>query len=554
MGEPQTIPLKVSGRIVEPLRFLIRKKPRQGSLGEVRRTGPKTAEVLYTPAPGAKVGEDFFTYAVQSVDSPVSAPARIDIDLSLRPAVLEYPRNLDFGAVPLGDSARLDILVSNTGGKAAALQIRANPPWTLAETPPDGIKGGGQAVIGLIFEPGASGDFSERLPLTTEGGDFIVLRASSQGAFSWPSQGLIIATEARSHSGHSIPFTNLTGTDRIIEFEWPQGVEAPKHVEISANSTVPVPMALENVPPSFSFAGPVAFRSGNFTASFPLAVRPAPANLVFEPPEALDLGEMPVNGTARGKLLVSNTGGLPAGLRMEKPQQLAIRPDPSGVLIGPGDTVEFEISVNPSKPGNFSLALHLAPPDGAWHSLKVHYSVRAPQPVKNLLRIPAMTPKSEAAPEPLADIPLVEKCVLVDSTFHSVTISWKVPSPDIKEFFIERRGIRPGEGGAPVEEWTRWEPVNIEISGATATARFRKLPAGTFWHVRIRSVDDQDRVTAPPRGFFRIATQPLPPLLPDWFWWVAMPVALALLYRLWKKIRASRVENLDARIENLGPS
>jgi hypothetical protein len=95
--------------------------------------------------------------------------------------------------------------------------------------------------------------------------------------------------------------------------------------------------------------------------------------------------------------------------------------------------------------------------------------------------------------------------------------------------------------------------VEVLISGDEATAHFRKLAPGTFWHVRIRSVDDQDRVTAPPRGFFRIATQPLPPLLPDWFWWVAVPSALTLLYRLWKKFRASRVENLDARIENLGP-
>jgi len=32
-----------------------------------------------------------------------------------------------------------------------------------------------------------------------------------------------------------------------------------------------------------------------------------------------------------------------------------------------------------------------------------------------------------------------------------------------------------------------------------------------------------------------------------------VPSALTLLYRLWKKFRAPRVENLDARIENLGP-
>jgi len=537
------IVLQASGRIEEPLEFLIRKDPRKGTLRlPIERTGPKTAKVLYTPFHDAMPGEDFFTYAAQSVDSPVSVSARIDIDLRLQPAVLEYPQILDFGEVRIGDSVTLDVRLSNSGGRSAALQILANPPWRLAEPPPNGITGGGQAVLSLIFEPASSGDFRERLLLTSEGHDFIVLRGSSQAAFSWPTPGLAIPTEARNRSDHAIPFTNLTANARVLEFDWPSGVEAPARLEIPAHSTVPVSVALENASPSFFFSGPVAFRSGNFSASFPLLVGPAPANLVFDPPDQMDLGEAPMNGNLTGKLLVTNSGGLPAGLKMERPQELTLRPDPSGILVGPGDTVEFEISAKTSKPGNFSLALPIGPAEGPWRSLKVDYAIRSPQPVEKLLQFPVETPKLQELAPLLAQIPAVTECLLVESGPHDAVIKWKHASPEAVGYILDRREIDIHQPGKI--RWVRWETPVVEISGDWAVARFRKLPANSFWYFRIIGLDSK-KIAGPPSPAFRLQTLPLEPFLPWWIWVILLVTGVAGAWKILKTHVKIRFGPLD---------
>lgn len=566
VGEPTTITLRIRGRVEEPVEFLVRKKPRRGTLGAIRLTSPKTAEVLYTPGADARPDGDFFTFAAQSVDSPVSAAARVDIEILRRPARLEYPNRLEFGTVPLGDSRSSELQISNTGGQAYPLNLRVNPPWRFADPLPGSLAAGAEIVIPLLFEPTVSGDFSERLTLSAEHSAYVVLRGSGTEAFSWPAQGAEISSMDRESDHHvSIPFTNRTATSRTLEFEWPENILAPREIEVPSGQTLPLPIAVRReAPPTFSFRGSVGFRSGNFTDAFPFTVHPAHARLSLDPAEILDLGQGAVEDSLSGNFTISNAGGLPVGVRLVAHKELSIRPDPSSVLVSPGASAVFEVSLRLRESGDFSYPLDVFSGNLALGRLNVLASARAAIPAQ-LEKRPAVDSKASsrlevgAAPAPQApDAPpdgafAIDEVFRVESTPHTVAIRWAVPSSDIKEFFIERRGIRAGGDGAPVEEWTRWEPVNIEVSGATATARFRKLPAGTFWDVRIRSVDNQGGVTASHRGFFRIATRPLPPLLPGWFWWVAAPLALALFYRLWKKLRAARKEDLDARIENLGP-
>ena len=267
VGESKTITLKASGRIEEPIKFFIRKKPSKGTLGAIQPVDSKSAEVDYTSDPSSKAGEDFFTYAAQSIDSPVSAAARMEIDLRLRPAVLVYPRLLDFGTVSLGDSKQIDLVISNAGGKAAALDMSINSPWRFAEPPSNGVAGGGEVLIALVFEPRSPGDYSERLAITRDGSEVVTLRGSGMDAFSWPSQGLLISSEMRAGAQAMIPFTNRTGADRIVEFEWPGNIIAPRALRIPAGETMQVPVALDaSTPPSFSTRSTVPFRSGNFTA------------------------------------------------------------------------------------------------------------------------------------------------------------------------------------------------------------------------------------------------------------------------------------------------
>ena len=128
VGRPTEIHLTMGGRIVEPMTVLIRKPPRLGGLGELIRTSRGTVTVLYTPDPGVGPGADSFSFAAKSVDSPVSAAATVQIRLVDDPPLVQYPKELDFGAVFLGDTAEKNVAVRNTGGGTAFWQIK--PPST----------------------------------------------------------------------------------------------------------------------------------------------------------------------------------------------------------------------------------------------------------------------------------------------------------------------------------------------------------------------------------------------------------------------------------------
>ena len=546
IDQPTTITLRVRGRVAEPVEFLIRKKPRQGTLGAIRPTGPNTAEVVYTPGADARPEEDFFTFAAQSVDSPVSASARVDIDLIHRPARLDHPRKLEFGSLPLGDLGLQDLWISNSGGRPFPLELRVNPPWRIAGPVPRSLQPGAEISIPIAFEPLDAGDFSERLTLDADGGPLVLLVGTGARPLSWPARGLEIPSTARESEPLAIPFTNETNTPRTLLFEWPDNVLAPRSIEIPPGGTVQVEIGVRpEAPPTFAYRGSVSFHCGRFSSSFPLFVQPAPARLEMDPGETLDLGEVALGENAAGQFSITNTGGLPAGLRFKTPKELSIRPDPASVLLAPGASASFEVSVCPPSPGDFSHLFEVISGDIPIGRLNVVSRARAAQPVAKLLNIP---PAPEAAPPLEPSAPLVQ-LYLREATPQSLAIEWPVVD-DMRDFFIERAVIQPGG----TRSWEPWHPVDIHIEGQLATARFRKLPADSFWHIRLRSHNNAGVLNPPPPGFFRVSTLPLEALVPFWIWFPALLALLAGAAGLILKNRVRVVsgeESLDTRIAKL---
>jgi hypothetical protein len=578
-GTTTPITVRFEGRPQNPSINIV-KKPSRGVLSEPRWVSRSVIELNYTPHSGVREGRDFFDLTVRSWNTEDSRPARVDIQILPRPAEVRHAGRLEFGSIIAGDTVSVVLEVTNTGGTPARLSPGIRAPWRLAGNAPADLQPGDTATLEIVFEPEKRGTFQDRLFISPDSKEPLRLEGTAREPLSWSPRKLAIPSDARSlesagaaqRGTAEFRISNAAAGPRTVEIDWPPEIDAPRSLEIPPGQTRSISVRLQaDAPPAFAFQGPVSLRGPGVSGSVILGVEPAPALLVIDPAEGLDLGEVDVEESATARVSISNRGGHPAELRInfgggldKSGVDFALEPPLSGQVLAPGETRSFEVRAKPLAAGEFSLPLKIF--SGA--SMLAHWNVtvaaRAAIPAQ-LEKRPVMAPEAAsrlqagATPAPQAPdappdgIPGVDEVFLVESTPHTIAFRWAIPSPDVKEFFIERRGIRAGGDGAPVEEWTRWEPVNIEVSGATATARFRKLPAGTFWHVRIRSVDSQGGVTASHRGFFRIATRPLPPLLPGWFWWVAAPLALALFYRLWKKLRAARVRNLDARIENLGP-
>ena len=551
VDKPIAITLRASGRIEEPLEFLIRKKPQKGSLSGIRRTGPKTAQVFYTPAPDAKAGDDFFKFAVQSVDSPVSAPGRISIYLQLRPPSLDYPKTLDFGPDYIGDSERLEFSLHNRGGIPADLDLSTKPPWRLDENPPKRIDAKSEVIVAVYFEPQDAGNFKERLTLAANGRNSIVLQGNAKKPLSFPRQCINFSSREKREGVIVIPFSNLTEDTRSIEFKWPSGIVAPASVKIARDSTVDVPVSLyKNGPPSFSFRGSVDFVSGNFHSSFPILVEPAPAELRVEPANELKLSATSPGERVSGLVKIQNIGGLPGEVRFEFDEQLQIQPNPAYVSIPSGESVEFDISVRSEKSGDFSYRLAAFSGDEPLAQINVLLTVQAAQPVGKLLQIPAQTKPDGPQPSPLdqrsqgPDINIRG----IEAGYHTITVAWNIPD-GVKDFYFERRVIGPNAQ----PEWIKVERlVDMKISGENATATFRKLPAGGFWDVRLRAHDEAGVPNPPPPKFFRIITKPYP-VVPFWVWFpvlLGMPLLILLAFK--KRISMeSSSGDIDARIAEL---
>ena len=535
IGTKTEIDLRVAGRIQEPLKILIRKKPRSGTLSEPVRINQNTFRVVYSEAQGAFEGTDSFAYAAQSVDSPVSYSAQVQISIRQRPAQLEFPSLLDFGTVPVGDTREMQVAVHNSGGKTVLFKPTLNQPWSLVDPAPISISGGETKKIRIAFSPVSSGVFADKCTIDTDSKGAISLRGASENPLQWPAEAILFASKKRDNPEASVLFTNPTDAPRNLVFQWPDFLQAPSHITIDAGSSMEIPIRLKAIP-AFSWDGSVPLSSGKFEGSLAVVVEAAPPRIELDHSTPQDLGELPFGTSANTTLVLRNSGGRAVRLTIDVPKGIKVTPSPVGLLLEPGNDLTFEAVVTPPKVGTFDFRLPVHFDSESPGAFAIRVSARAAQPVEKLLTISAAPDVPKQPDSPLADILPVDECTLVESTPHSSTISWKLTSPNTKSFLIERRDIKLEEDGQVITVWKRWEGVDVQISGDSATAHFRKLPPGTFWNIRLTGIDSQGHLGQQSKRSFRIETRPLNLwTIPFWIW---MPGTLALLIffaRLGKK-------------------
>lgn len=542
IGERTLISLPLRGRIEEPVTILIRKKPRFGILTEPERVNRQTWRVWYSPLPGSDEIIDSFSYAAKSVDSPVSVAAQVQVSIMKRPAQLVSSDSLDFGSVPVGDTLVKEIDIQNSGGKTAVINPALRAPWKLVDAIPIQIKAGDTKKIRVAFSPDSLGAFAEKLALETETKRAIKLNGSSKNPIKWPSKPLLFASDQR-EALQSVSFKNLTDRIREVVFEWPDFLEAPSHVSIEPESDIEIPVKLKAAP-SFSWDGPVSFSCGNFKGSLHVFIETAPASITLEPLSVLDLGEFPLGSSANCTLRLTNSGGRPARLTIDVPNWIKVNPSPAAVLINPGESAAFEATVTPQKVGTFDFSLPVQSDSETLGAFRFRATARSAQPVEKLLAIPAPEPVSPPPSTPVADIPPVDECALVESTPHSIIISWKVPD-GADGFVLESRRIVPMESGSFSEEWIEWKRnISFLVKDGLATATLKKLPSDTFWMIRVSGIDSKG-IKGPPSRIQRIETTQETFYKIPFFIWAPVSVVLVLglgrfaCMKLWFRVRVS---------------
>ena len=551
---PAEISLQLAGRVVEPLSFLIRKEPQHGKLSGLRRTGRNSATLLYTPDARTGPGDDFFSFAAQSVDSPVTAPATVWIRLVERPAVLEHPGEIDFGKVFLGDKEERPVELKNSGAGVASGAVRPNSPWHTGKSGEYRLPAGKSETIPLVFEPLEERDFLDQISIGPDSKSLLMLRGSGVAPVAWPKHGLVVSPTDREAGKAEIPFTNNSPAGRTLKVEWPEFLKGAREVILPANGTFVVKIEV-SAPLSLKYEGEAEIRSGNFKGRLPIRIFPAPAKLSISPERGLKLGASRDGRLLKGHFLIRNTGGANASLQIIAPPDLVIFPDPSRIILAGGDEQAFEVQSERLKSGTPNKTIRIQSPGCEPTDISIEAPAatesRAAVPVEKFLSIspgPETTPTTQP---PSGMVPRVESANLLKSESHEIVISWELASPKISGFKIERRRISPGKEGQVIVDWIPWTEAKITVAEGTAVARFERLPANAFWTIRIITLDDSGN-PSPPSPAFQMSTKPSNEFhVPGWAWIFLIVAPGAAAFRLWKKYQRSLDAQANARIVSL---
>jgi hypothetical protein len=413
----------------------------------------------------------------------------------------------------------------------------------LVDSVPIPILGGQTKTIRVAFSPVSSGVFAEKLILSGDPKEAISLRATSENPLRWSNEGVLFPSNKRENPEASISFTNRTDTPRNLVFQWPDFLLAPSHVTIDAGSSMGIPIRLQAIP-SFSWDGSVPFSSGNFEGSLAVVVEAAPPRIELEPSTPQNLGEFPIGSSAKGVLRLTNSGGRSARLTIAVPNWIKLNPSPAAFLVKPGEFADFEAKITPQKVGAFDFSLPVNSDSETIGTFRLKATARAAQPIEKLLAVPVSTPTFPAPPPSVAAIPPVQEFFLLDSTPHSITVSWKVPY-GADGFVLEFRRIVPNDSGPISEEWIEWKRnISLSVKDGLATANLKKLPSDTFWMIRVSGIDTKG-IKGPPSRIHRIETTQETFYRIPFFIWAPVSVILVLgvgrfaCMKLWSRVGVS---------------
>ena len=500
-GDNIEVPLRAQGRAPSQLKFLIRSNPSKGRLGEIRLTGPKSAEVTYFHD-GTSEGSDAFTFAVQAIDSPVSAAAPITISISEEPPTLSVVNSLDFGTMEVGTTREEEIILRNSGGGELKGEMEVPPPWRIVGSKEYRLGRKQEASIQIICAPSEPEEYAEKLVFSHDARVAVDLTANAISPFELSPAGEIelASQEGGTLRSAEVAIRNLTPRDRTLRITVPAELAAPDQMVIPAGGVQGI--TLQTKP---AFLGPLettmTLESEGFRQDLPVRVFALPASLHIEPREGLDFGEIEPRQRYRGFLRVKNEGGSAARLQTKVPSEVLLVPDPNSVVLQPGQTRVFEVAFEVSSPGSYRSAITIASSGATPVTIPVvgNAVIRAGQAKKISTEAlsSAMQPNSSAnEAEPALGSGPVKEVRILRASSRVFEVGWDRPEPDPVAWIIQQRHLEMTSAGPPKTVWRDLKNVRFFEQGRLIGARFENLAPGQIWFLRIISIDEQGRRSA----------------------------------------------------------
>lgn len=522
LGESVEIPLEGLSRSGFQLRFLIRKKPELGTLSEPVPTSRTTATIVYTHNEAAGLGEDRFRYAVQTSNTGVSTPAEIVVRVIERPPLFTAPSRLDFPMTAVGDVSHRELEISNSGGGNISGEAKAADPWKIVTGGRYDLGPGDSHSIILVFAPSEDRDYSGAIEFSHAEGTSVALFGRGYEPIGVVPRELRLGSDGRSEvRGTTFIIRNRSDVDHELRIEAPEGVLVDGKVTVPAKTEVDVAMHTRT---GFLEAldGFLRVTGERIDLSVPLHVEPAPVRLAVDR-EEIDFGELGSGRTGRRKLVVRNTGGTPADLRVTLPEGGDIRPLPSAELLAPGASREFEMSFVRLAEGEVETELTV-------EASNSHIEI----PVRAKILATKGEPPGGGAGEPqmpnidLADIPPVPQITVVAKNEREVDVSWKKTDPDVARYAIFLRRIEKNAKGKAVFRYVLLEQAKVRLVRDEARATIQGFRPGEQITIQIVGYDAMGR-PSPASPPFTIWSKPAKPVRIPWTLLAILGLVIAIV-------------------------
>jgi hypothetical protein len=500
-GHSIEVPLRAQGRAPGQLKFLIRSRPSKGQLGELRITAPKSAVITYMLDDTAE-GTDSFTFAVQAVDSPVSAAATISVNITEEPPALSVVHSVDFGAVLVGETSEQQVVLRNSGGGILTGRMDVSAPWRILGATEYRLSRNQEKKVRLLYVPEVEQLHSGKLTFSHDTRSAVELTGSAILPLEFdPSREIELTTQDGSslRSG-GVLVRNLTGRDRIVDVSVPPEIVSPDQITVPAGGETKIALHTQ---PAFlgALEGVLTFESEGFRRVIPLRVFALQPLLRIEPREGLDYGNIEPRVPHMGHLRIRNDGGTAARLKATAPNEILMVPDPNTAVLQPGETRIFEVALEVSSTGDYRSQIVIDA--GAGKPISVDVAGRIVEKAAEATKIPVLTltpavrkPES-GQKESLSAVPPVTEIKVLKASNRVFEIGWNKPSPDSVTWMIQQQQFDMPNGDPPRLVWRDLRNIRFSEQNGMAVARFENLAPRQVWLLRIVSIDNQGRRSTP---------------------------------------------------------
>lgn len=543
LGESVEIPLSAVSRSRNNLEFFIRRAPEAGTLSEVRSTSRNSASVTYTSDRKAGVGEDRFRYAVRAPGVGVSTPAEVVITVAERPPLFTAPTELDFPAVPVGETSAKTFEVRNDGGSIVQGQFEVPAPWKIVGDKGYSLGPGQSQTFAVVFSPTVDGNFTDSGKFS-HGAEILLAGRGYLPVEVVPREVRLEADGRNEARTGEFLLRNVSDDARELTIAGPAEVVVQDRISLPARSETRVAL---HTRAGFlaSLEGVLSISGDRVSVRVPLRVMAAPARLEADLAE-IDLGELAAGRSGRAKLVLKNAGGSPASVSVQAPEGMILTPDPSDEPLAPGTSREFEVT--------------FARPSGGKLDDKLTFSAGGLSlaiPVRAVVKDDASAAPLPALPEagaPVAnveysDIPPVAE-IRVERTKHEVDLTWKKGDDTVARYAVVQRRIEFDPDGKPYFKFVQLKNVKVRFVRDQARATIEGLRAGEHLTLIVIGYDANGRPSHPSEAL-EIATLPNPVIRIPWGWIGALVViaSLVLIVRERRRLRAAS----DAEFQQMMP-